>query len=57
MGLNDFFIFGHGLKHTEAVDPARHPDGQTFPSKLINQRHEPELAAIVGLGRAKQETG
>ena len=41
---------GHRLKHTEAVDPARYPDGQAFAGILINQRHQPELAAIVGLG-------
>jgi hypothetical protein len=41
---------GHGLKHAEAVDPARHPHGQGFASELIDQRHQPELAAIVGQG-------
>jgi hypothetical protein len=40
---------GHGLKHADAVDPARHPDGQTFSSEFIDQGHQPELAAIVGL--------
>jgi hypothetical protein len=40
----------HGLEHTEAVDLARHPDGQTFAGELIDQGHQPELAAVVGLG-------
>ena len=40
----------HGLEHTEAVDPPRHPDGQAFAGELVDQRHQPELAAIVGLG-------
>ena len=40
----------HGLKHTEAVDAACHPDGQAFAGILIIQRHQPKLAAIVGLG-------
>ena len=44
---------GHGLQYTEAVDPARHPDGQAFAGILINQRHQPELAAIMGLGLYK----
>src|ERR1700690_1508885 len=34
---------GHRLKHAEAVDPARHPDGQTFAGELVDQRHQPEL--------------
>jgi hypothetical protein len=42
-----------GLEHTEAVDPARHPDGQALAGILINQRHQPDLAAIVGLGLNK----
>ena len=40
---------GHCLKHAEAVDAARYPDGQAFTGELINQRHQPQLAAIVGL--------
>ena len=41
---------GHGLDDTEAVDAACYPDGQAFAGELINQRQQPELAAIVGLG-------
>ena len=41
---------GHDLQYAEAVDPARHPDGQAFAGELIDQGHQPELAAIVGLG-------
>ena len=41
---------GHALKHPEAVDPARNPDGQAFAGELIDQGHQPKLAAIVGLG-------
>jgi hypothetical protein len=44
---------GHRLKHAEAVDPARYPDGQAFAGILINQRHQPKLTAIVGLGLHK----
>ena len=43
----------HRLKHTEAVDPPRHPDGQAFAGELIDQCHQPQLAAIVGLGLHK----
>ena len=39
----------HRLKYTEAVDPACHPDSKAFTRELINQRHQPELAAIVSL--------
>ena len=41
---------GHRFQHAEAVDPARHPDGQAFAGKLVNQCHQSELATIVGLG-------
>ena len=44
---------GHCLKYAEAVDPARDPNGQAFAGMLVNQRHQPELAAIVGLGLNK----
>ena len=36
--------------HTEAVDPPRNPDGQAFAGELVDQRHQPDLAAIMGLG-------
>ena len=26
------------------------PDRQTFPRELVDQRHQPNLAAIMGLG-------
>jgi len=44
---------GHRLEHTEAVDAARHPDGQAFAGELVDQGHQPELVAIVGLGLNK----
>ena len=40
---------GHRLKYTEAVDPTRHPDGKAFTRELVDQRHQAELATIVGL--------
>ena len=41
---------GHRFQDTEAVDPAGHPDRQTLPRELVDQRHQPDLAAVVGLG-------
>ena len=41
---------GHGLEHCHAVDPACDTDRQTFPAELIDQGHQPELAAVTGLG-------
>lgn len=41
---------GHRLEDTEAVDPARNPDRQAFAGELIDQRQQPELAAILCLG-------
>jgi len=43
----------HGLQNTQTVDPPGDPDRQTFPGELIDQRHQPHLAAIVGLGLHK----
>ena len=37
----------------KAVDPLGNPDRQAFPGELINQRHQPYLAAIVGPGLHK----
>ena len=41
---------GHCFYDAEAVDPARNADGQALPRELIDQRHQPDFAAIVGLG-------
>ena len=43
----------HGLQDTQAVDPPGDPDRQALPSELVDQRHQPHLAAIVGLGLHK----
>ena len=40
----------HGLQDPQAVDPSGDPDRQAFPGELIDQRHQPHLAAIMGLG-------
>ena len=40
----------HGLQNAQAVDPPGDPDRQTFPGELIDQRHQPHFAAIMGLG-------
>lgn len=40
---------GHGVDDAEAVDATCNPDRQAFPGKLVDQRHEPELTAIMGL--------
>ena len=40
---------GHRLDDAEAVDTTGHLDRQTFPGELIDQCHQPKLAAIVGL--------
>lgn len=40
----------HGFQNTQAVDPPCNPDRQAFPGELIDQRHQPDFAAIVGLG-------
>ena len=41
---------GHCLQNTKAVDPARNSDRQTLARELVDQRHQPNFAAIVGLG-------
>ena len=38
------------LMTPKAVDATGNPDRQAFPGELVDQRHEPELAAIMGLG-------
>ena len=43
----------HGLQNTQAVDASGDPDRQAFPGELIDQRHQPHLAAILGLGLHK----
>jgi len=43
----------HGLQDTQAIDPPGDPDRQALPSELVDQRHQPHLAAIVGLGLHK----
>lgn len=40
---------GHRLDDAKAVDPARDADGQAFPGELIDQSHEAESAAVIGL--------
>ena len=40
----------HGLNHTQTVDPAGNTDRQAFPRELVDQRHKPNLAAIMRLG-------
>ena len=40
---------GHRLDDAEAVDTTGHLDRQTFPGELVDQCHQPKLAAIVGL--------
>ena len=44
---------GHGLQHTEAVDPASNPDRQALSRELIDQCHQPNFAAVVGLSLNK----
>lgn len=39
---------GRRLDNTEAVDATSNSDRQAFPGELVDQRHEPELAAIMG---------
>ena len=43
----------HGFQNAQTVDPSGDPDRQTFPGELIDQRHQPYLAAILGLGLHK----
>ena len=43
----------HGFQDTQAVDPSGDPDRQAFPGELVDQCHQPHLAAIVGLGLHK----
>src|ERR1035437_5620351 len=40
----------HGLNHAQTVDPASNTDCQAFPRELVDQRHKPNLAAIMRLG-------
>lgn len=40
---------GHRLDDAEAVYTTGHLDRQTFPGELVDQCHQPELVAIVGL--------
>ena len=44
---------GHRVDDAEAVDATGHLDRQAFPGKLVDQGHQPQLAAIVGLGLDK----
>jgi hypothetical protein len=41
---------GHRVDDTEAVDAASNPDCQALSGELVNQRHQQDLAAVVGLG-------
>jgi hypothetical protein len=43
------------LDHPEAVDPPRHPQGQTFPCELIDERHDPQAPSIMGVTLDKVE--
>ena len=43
----------HGLQDTQAVDPPGDPDRQAFAGELVDQRHQPHLAAVVGLSLNK----
>ena len=43
----------HGFQNAQAVDPSGDPDRQAFPGELVDQRHQPHLAAIMGLGLHK----
>ena len=40
---------GHGFDDAHAVDPPSNLDRQTFPRELVDQRHQPDFAAIMGL--------
>ena len=40
----------HRFDDAEAVDSARNPNRQAFACELVDQRHQPNLAAIVRLG-------
>ncbi len=41
---------GHDLNDAQAVDPAGDPDRQTLAGELIDQGHQPDFPAIMGLG-------
>ena len=41
---------GHCLDDAHAVDPPCNTDRQAFPRELVDQRHQPDFPAIVGLG-------
>ena len=41
---------GHGLDDAEAVDSPGNSDGQALSGKLVDQRQQSDLAAIMGLG-------
>jgi len=43
----------HGFQNTQAVDPPGDSDSQAFPGELVDQRHQPYLATIMGLGLHK----
>ena len=40
----------HGLQNTQAVNPSGDTDRKAFSGELVDQRHQPHLAAILGLG-------
>src|ERR1700722_2553413 len=46
-------LVSHGLQDTQAVDPPGDPDRQAFPGELVDQRHEPYLAANTGVIRSR----
>ena len=41
---------GHRLDDAHAVDPPRDTDRKAFPRELVDQRHQPDLPAVMGLG-------
>ena len=41
---------GHGLDDTKRVDPPSNTDGKAFASELVDEGHQPQLAAIMGSG-------
>ena len=40
---------GHGVDDAKAVDATGHSDRQAFPRELVDQRHQSELATVMGL--------
>jgi len=41
---------GYCFQNTQTVDPTRNVDGKALPRELVDQRHLPDFAPVMGPG-------